>query len=254
MTSISTDLATRSTSLSNQSDAFSSMKSEDFIRVMFTELTNQDPLSPNESKDLLAQISTIRQIESDLSMSERLNDMVRQNEITASSSLIGKFVLGQSESLADVAGYVDSVSVTRDGVILNLSGGFKVPMNRLVEVVDPELVGGSPDNQAPRVVKGIPEQTAVPGEEFRFRFDIGTFSDDGGIGSLSYSATLTDGSPLPDWLKFDAVNREFYGTPPEGTAGTISIRVTAIDAHDARVSTGFTLTLAESSGEVEETE
>lgn len=254
MPSIGTDIATRSTSLSKQSDAFSSMKSEDFIRVMFTELTNQDPLSPNESKDLLAQISTIRQIESDLAMSERLTEMVRQNEITASSSLIGKFVLGQSESLADVAGYVDSVSVTRDGVVLNLSGGFKVPMNRLVEVVDPDLVGGSPDNQAPRVVKGIPEQNAVPGQEFRFRFDIGTFSDDGGVESLSYSATLSDGNPLPGWLKFDPINREFHGTPPAGTTGSISIRVTAIDAHNARVSTGFTIKFVESSGEEEETE
>ena len=36
---------------------FSSMSSEDFIQIMFTELTNQDPFDPNDSAALLDQIA-----------------------------------------------------------------------------------------------------------------------------------------------------------------------------------------------------
>lgn len=246
------DASTSSRSLTGSSDAFSAMKSEDFIRVMFTELTNQDPLSPNESKDLLDQISTIRQIESDISTSQRLEDMVRQNELAASSGLIGKFVLGQSDSLVDVAGYVDSVSVTRDGVTLNLSGGFKVPLDRLEEVVDPALIGSAPTNKAPRLEADIPDQTAEPGQQFRFRFDIATFSDDAGTDSLTYSARLANGDPLPEWLTFNPTNREFVGTPPETASGPIAIRITASDALGAKASADFTLTISGTSTDDED--
>ncbi|MBL8746780.1 MAG: flagellar hook assembly protein FlgD, partial [Phycisphaerae bacterium] len=44
--------------------AYESMSSDDFIRVMFAELTRQDPTKPTDSKDLLAQLGSIRGIES----------------------------------------------------------------------------------------------------------------------------------------------------------------------------------------------
>ena len=50
---------------------FSEMTSEDFIKIMFTELTNQDPFQPNDSQALLEQINTIRSIEADIAMSDQ---------------------------------------------------------------------------------------------------------------------------------------------------------------------------------------
>ena len=48
-------------------------------------------------------------------------------------------------------------------------------------------------------------------------------------GTLSYSATLSDGSALPSWLAFDADTRTFSGTPPAGSVATLSLRVTGSD-------------------------
>ncbi len=127
-------------------DAFSAMSSVDFLEIIFSELTNQDPLAPNETKDLLEQISTIRSIESDLSLSEELKTMVRQNEITSSSSLVGKFVTGKTSSNTDVAGFVDSVTITRDGIRLNLSSGYSVALDAVQEIIDPDIIAiGDPD-------------------------------------------------------------------------------------------------------------
>jgi uncharacterized repeat protein (TIGR02059 family) len=48
--------------------------------------------------------------------------------------------------------------------------------------------------------------------------------------ALTYTATLTDGSPLPSWLSFDSTTRTFSGTPPAGaTPGTLAVKVTGSD-------------------------
>ena len=43
---------------------FNELASEDFIQIIFTELTNQDPLAPNDTSALLDQLNSIRSIES----------------------------------------------------------------------------------------------------------------------------------------------------------------------------------------------
>lgn len=140
-----TDGSTASTPASS-TDAFSAMSSVDFMKIIFTELTNQDPLAPNETKDLLEQVSTIRSIESDLSLSKELKSMVRQNEITSSSSLVGKFVTGKTSSSTEVAGFVDSVTITRDGIRLNLSSGYSIGLDSISEIIDPDIIAiGDPD-------------------------------------------------------------------------------------------------------------
>lgn len=122
-------------------DAYSSIDSAEFMEIIFTQLGAQDPLSPNDTQALLEQLSLIRNIESDLALQENLETLVRQNEVTSASSLIGKIVTGIDTSGARAAGFVDSVSVTRDGVVLNLNGGSRVEFDQVDEVIDPALLG-----------------------------------------------------------------------------------------------------------------
>lgn len=130
-------------------DGFSKLNSEDFVRVMFAELSRQDPLQPNESKDLLAQLSSIRGIESDLSLQRNLENLQRQQEITSAGGLIGKFAIGLTDGGDRVRGFVDSINVTREGVTLNLSGGATIRVSRLEQIVDPSLIGSPPPPPPP---------------------------------------------------------------------------------------------------------
>ena len=138
------------TSTSNpteSSNAFSAFSSGEFLDIIFTELTNQDPLAPNETKDLIEQISTIRANESDTQLSNRFDDLVDQNQLTVSSALIGKFVSGLDQQDRQTASFVDSVSVTREGVFLNLSNNARVSLEDVSEVIDPELISVTPDEE-----------------------------------------------------------------------------------------------------------
>ena len=57
---------------------------------------------------------------------------------------------------------------------------------------------------------------------FGFLLPEGVTTDTG----VSFTASLADGSPLPSWLKFDAKQRLFTGTPPRETELGISLKGT----------------------------
>jgi flagellar hook assembly protein FlgD len=70
------------------------LKTEDFIKMMITQLQHQDPLEPAKNQELLAQMSQIGQLQSATSLQESLKGMAMQNQIGSASALIGKTVQG----------------------------------------------------------------------------------------------------------------------------------------------------------------
>jgi Ca2+-binding RTX toxin-like protein len=100
------------------------------------------------------------------------------------------------------------------------------------------------ENHAPVAGVAPPDQSAAEDEAFVFVLPADTFTDEDAGDTLTYSATLADGSALPSWLVFDAATRTFSGTPANGDVGSLSIRVTATDAAGASASTSFTIDVA----------
>jgi flagellar basal-body rod modification protein FlgD len=127
-----TDQALRSTT----PNGFSSMESEDFIKIIFAELSNQDPFEPSDSSAILEQLSSIRSIESDLSLSKRLDTLVFQNQLASASNLIGKDVSGLSTTNGTVTGTVTSVFRNGDQVVLELDSGWYLPIDGVLEITD----------------------------------------------------------------------------------------------------------------------
>ena len=107
------------------------------MEMILSELTNQDPLEPNDTEALLNQISTIRNIESDEALLESLEGMVDSNEFASAANLIGTLISGISETNRRVADVVLSVSQTDEGPVLNLFDGSRVPFANVDEVVAP---------------------------------------------------------------------------------------------------------------------
>ena len=113
---------------------FSAMTSEDFTKLMFTELSNQDPTQPSDTNQLLQQLSQIRSIQSDTDLSSRLSSLVNQNEFSNASTLIGRMVSGVSVDNERVAGMVDAVTRTNQGTFLTLASGVRVNISNVDEI------------------------------------------------------------------------------------------------------------------------
>ncbi len=86
----------------------------DFLKLMLTELQNQDPLNPTDNAALLQQVGQLRSISSNDQLVTTLKGFSNTQELTTASSLIGKTVKGLDIGAKDVSGEVTSVSVKID--------------------------------------------------------------------------------------------------------------------------------------------
>jgi len=99
-------------------------------------------------------------------------------------------------------------------------------------------------NDAPAVTLTIADQSANEDASWAFAVPESTFTDVDVGDTLTYGATLADGSALPSWLGFDAQTRTFVGTPANTDVGGVSVKVTATDAAGAEASTTFAISVA----------
>ncbi|WLG87875.1 M10 family metallopeptidase C-terminal domain-containing protein [Pseudomonas cucumis] len=102
----------------------------------------------------------------------------------------------------------------------------------------------SPTNQAPALATPLLDQNATENTPFSYVVPATSFTDPDND-SLSYTATLADGSALPGWLSFNATNLTFTGTPTSTASGNYNVLVKAMDPAGASVSDSFALTVAD---------
>jgi len=101
-------------------------------------------------------------------------------------------------------------------------------------------------NDAPTVAHEIPDPTDVyAGNAWSpAAFASNTFTDVDSGDTLSYTATLSDGSALPSWLSFNAATRTFSSEGVTASAGTtVNVKVTATDSGAFAVSDTFAITV-----------
>ena len=117
------------------------LKSEDFIKMMITQLQNQDPMEPAKNEELLAQMSQIGQLQSTNQLQESLKGLVIQNQIGAAGNLIGKSVEGMDEKNQTVKGVVNSVHVESEQVYLELDNGKRLALGRVTNIAQGPTAG-----------------------------------------------------------------------------------------------------------------
>jgi flagellar basal-body rod modification protein FlgD len=119
------------------------LKTDDFIKMMLTQLQNQDPLEPAKNQELLAQMSQIGQLQTATQLQDTLKGLALQNQLGSAGNLIGKLVQGLDANNDDVVGLVDSVRVEGNEVFLELDNGKTLSMRNVIAIANP------PPNRAP---------------------------------------------------------------------------------------------------------
>jgi flagellar basal-body rod modification protein FlgD len=119
------------------------IKTEDFIRMMITQLQNQDPMEPAKNEQLLAQMSQIAQLESSTQLSDSIQSIVLQNSVSNAGAMIGKMVAGKDDRGTDVSGLVNSVRVENNKVLLELDNGKALQLARVTEIAPPRAAAAA---------------------------------------------------------------------------------------------------------------
>lgn len=95
-------------------DAYNDLDIDNFLKLMISELQNQDPLDPVDNSEMVAQIGQIREIGATDQLTRTLSGLASSQDLVTASSLIGKTVNGISEDASNVDGVVDRITVEAD--------------------------------------------------------------------------------------------------------------------------------------------
>lgn len=133
--------ATSAQSTNQTGNAYSELSSGEFLKIILSELTNQDPLAPNDTSAILEQLSSIRNIESQTTLEGKFDALVTQNAISSSANMIGKYVEGINGANNAVSGVVTSLTIEEGEPVLRLSDGSSLAADRVTEVQDGDASG-----------------------------------------------------------------------------------------------------------------
>ncbi|HET9484812.1 MAG TPA: putative Ig domain-containing protein [Xanthomonadales bacterium] len=104
-----------------------------------------------------------------------------------------------------------------------------------------ELAARNLTNAAPQLTRPIPHAEWHPDEPFEHALPRDLFVDHDPGDVLTLSAQRHDGSPLPDWLRFDARRHRFHGVASEVEESEIVVQVVATDHDGVSVSGTFVI-------------
>jgi len=107
---------------------------DDFLKLLITELQNQDPMNPMENNEILQQFSQIREIESNMRLTETLESVLLGQNLTTASGLIGRSIVAMTDNGGTVSGRVDRVSIVDGQPKLNV-GGRVVELKNVSEIL-----------------------------------------------------------------------------------------------------------------------
>ncbi len=167
MNAISEIQSGNSVAPSADTNGLSVLSSEDFLQLLITQISTQDPLEPVGNQELLDQISSIRDIELSTSLSDSIQSLTGQQHFAAGSALIGQFVTAKpDESGNATSGVVEGVRFDNEGqAVLQLSGGGELQLANVQAIEPPiraaeSLIGSTivgmvtAEGRAPELVEG----------------------------------------------------------------------------------------------------
>jgi flagellar basal-body rod modification protein FlgD len=98
---------------------------QSFLKLLVAEMKNQDPTSPMESTDYVAQLATFSQVEQSVQVNSKLEQLLQSSQLSQASSIIGRTVTSAD---GKISGKVSEVRLYTDGIIAVLENGKEIPM------------------------------------------------------------------------------------------------------------------------------
>ncbi|MGM7635837.1 flagellar hook assembly protein FlgD [Bacillus sp. Hm123] len=140
----------------------SSLGKDEFLKILMVQLQNQDPLSPMEDKDFIAQMATFSSLEQQVNMTAALNQMAQvqySSQMISYNSFVGKEVVWHKIEenkeepnedgtkpepiITEGTGKIVSVQFKDGGVEFTLADGTKLEPGNISEIKGGASLGGN---------------------------------------------------------------------------------------------------------------
>ncbi len=107
---------------------------DDFLKLLMTQLQNQDPSSPMDNTEFIAQMATFSTLEQMVNIGEKLDKILENNSLASGSELIGKQVTWKDADDQEISAIVKSVLMKDGQIQFEVSDGTKLTSDQLIGI------------------------------------------------------------------------------------------------------------------------
>lgn len=104
---------------------------EAFLKLFVEQLKHQDPLSPMDATDSIAQLATFSQVEQSVAMNKNLEALLSSQALNSANGAIGRTA---TSSDGETTGEVVSVRITSEGAMAKLDNGSELLLGEGVTI------------------------------------------------------------------------------------------------------------------------
>jgi flagellar basal-body rod modification protein FlgD len=105
---------------SSTPSGFAALTSQDFLKMLITELQNQDPTQPVSNTELLQQLSQMQALQSNVELNSTLTNFSTNQQISSGASFLGKVVSGNDSNQNPVSGVADRVFMQNGTLMIGI--------------------------------------------------------------------------------------------------------------------------------------
>jgi flagellar basal-body rod modification protein FlgD len=99
---------------------FAALTSQDFLKMLITELKNQDPTQPVSNAELLQQLSQMQALQSNVELNSTLKSFSNDQQISSGASFLGKVISGTDSNQNPVSGVADRVFLQNGTMMIGI--------------------------------------------------------------------------------------------------------------------------------------
>lgn len=105
----------------NKNAGKQTLGADDFMKLLTTQLTSQDPMNPMKDTEFIAQMANFSSLESMRGLSKSFDAFAGEQKLNSSASYLGRQVTLQDPS-GEIKGIVDAITL-KDGIPAIVVGG-----------------------------------------------------------------------------------------------------------------------------------
>jgi flagellar basal-body rod modification protein FlgD len=111
------------------------MNQEDFLKILLTQLTYQDPMKPMDNQEFMAQMAQFTSLEQTQQLNDKISTLISNQAALQSVGLIGRTV-DISSTGGSMTGTVVSLSLSGDSPLISVrtSAGVTLPNISLSQI------------------------------------------------------------------------------------------------------------------------
>jgi flagellar basal-body rod modification protein FlgD len=125
MTVTSATSAPPTTALQSDTKRTNLVDYDSFLKLLVTQMKNQDPTKPMESTDYVAQLATFSQVEQTVQTNSKIDQLMQVSLLGQADAIIGRTVTSADGA---VSGKVAEVRIGSAGLIAVLADGTEFPV------------------------------------------------------------------------------------------------------------------------------